>query len=161
MRERNSKMSNFEETNLGKMFTRLKIYYKAHPNQIKIQVGIIFLISTVVCGQAGQSLDLLTSGKVHSNWNPIYLLYYAWIRMFLVTFLINVAANTVILYVKINKEKTLHDKERNFDISEKGTMGTGGFMQANDKTKALIMDEIENIKSYVVVLVRGRQRLRY
>lgn len=111
MRERNSKMSNFEETNLGKMFTRLKIYYKAHPNQIKIQVGIIFLISTVVCGQAGQSLDLLTSGKVHSNWNPIYLLYYAWIRMFLVTFLINVAANTVILYVKINKEKTLHDKE--------------------------------------------------
>lgn len=150
MRERNSKMSNFEETNLGKMFTRLKIYYKAHPNQIKIQVGIIFLISTVVCGQAGQSLDLLTSGKVHSNWNPIYLLYYAWIRMFLVTFLINVAANTVILYVKINKEKTLHDKERNFDISEKGTMGTGGFMQANDKTKALIMDEIENINGAIL-----------
>lgn len=150
MRERNCKMSNFEETNLGKMFTRLKIYYKAHPKQIKIQVGIIFLISTVVCGQAGQSLDLLTSGKVHSNWNPIDLLYYAWIRMFLVTFLINVAANTVILYVKINKEKTLHDKERNFDISEKGTMGTGGFMQANDKTKALIMDEIENINGAIL-----------
>ena len=143
-------MSNFEETNLGKMLTRLKIFYKTHPAQVKIQVGAIFLISTIVCGQAGQSLDLLTSGQAHSSWNPLFLLYYAWIRMFLVTFLINLLANTVILYVRINKEKTLYDKDRNFEISEKGTMGTGGFMQTSDKTKALIMDEVENINGPIL-----------
>lgn len=143
-------MGNFEDTNLGKMITRLKYFYKAHTIQVRMQVIIIFLVTTIICGQAGQSLTLLTSGLGRTSWNPFLLLYYAWIRLFFFTLILNVILNTVILYVRINIDTSLYDKERNFEISKKGTMGTGGFMQANDKTKALIMDDIENIDGMIL-----------
>lgn len=143
-------MGNFEDTNLGKMLTKLKYFYKAHTMQVRMQVIIIFLLTTIVCGQAGQSLSLLTSGLEKISWNPFLLLYYAWIKLFLVTLTLNVIINSVILYVRINMDTTMYDKDRNFEISKKGTMGTGGFMQTADKTKSLIMDEIENIEGAIL-----------
>lgn len=143
-------MGNFEDTNLGKMLTKLKYFYKAHTMQVRMQVIIIFLLTTIVCGQAGQSLSLLTSGLEKISWNPFLLLYYAWIKLFLVTLTLNVIINSVILYVRINMDTTMYDKDRNFEISKKGTMGTGGFMQTADKTKSLIMDEIENINGAIL-----------
>lgn len=118
--------------------------------QVRMQVIIIFLLTTIVCGQAGQSLSLFTSGLEKTSWNPFLILYYAWIKMFLVTLILNVIINSVILYVRINMDTTMYDKDRNFEISKKGTMGTGGFMQTADKTKSLIMDEIENINGAIL-----------
>ena len=143
-------MANFEDSNLGKMLKRLKLYYKTYPEKIHMQVGIIFLITTFICGQAGQSLSILSNGIGHTSWNPFSLFFYAWIKHFMLTLLLNVIFNGIILYMKINMEDPLYDNKRNFTVSDKGTLGTGGFMKTNEKVEKLIMDNIENIDGNIL-----------
>ena len=143
-------MDNFDNTNLGKMIARLKHYYLAHPQKVKMQVLIVFLLVTIASGRAGQSIAVFTGAIEKTSWNPIYILYYAWIKMFLVSAALLLIINFIIIYIKINMDDKYYDKDRNFQISEKGTMGTGGFMQTDDKEKALILDDVENINGTIL-----------
>lgn len=72
------------------------------------------------------------------------------ITMFPLTFGIFLLLNIVILVLFTNMKDNLYDNERNFQISEKGTMGTGGFMKAEDKQNALYMDTIENTNGMIL-----------
>lgn len=127
------------------MIRQFKYYYHQNKLRLKIQLLVSFLVVTIFAGQAGQSLSVFSGRITKLSWNPLILLYYAWIKMFIVSIGILVILNIVIIYVIINMNDKYYDKERNFQISEKGTLGTGGFMRLEDKQNALIMDSVDKI----------------
>jgi len=138
------------ENNFVKIWGKMKYYYHANKTRLKVQVAIIALVITFVVGQAGQSFSSLLDSSKRISLNPFILIYYAWGKMFFISLALLVVLNVLLIFVITNMEDKYYDKERDFQISEHGTLGTGGFMQLEDKQKALIMDDVEKIEGPIL-----------
>jgi type IV secretion system protein VirD4 len=139
-----------EDNNFGRIIRGIKHYYHANKKRMITQITIITIIVTILTGQAGESVAVFAGTLEKSTLNPFVLIYYAWIKLFPVTFLIISIINIILIIIITNMDDKFYDKERNFQISKNGTLGTGGFMQREDKEEALIMDDVENIDGMIL-----------
>lgn len=139
-----------DENNFVKMFESLKYYYHKHKQRIVILLVVITVIVSCITGQAGQSIAVFSGALNKTSWNPLHIVLYAWFKIPLITIALILVILVIVLYVSINLEDRYYDDERNIRISERGTMGTGGFMKEEDKLNALIMDKIENIDGFIL-----------
>lgn len=133
----------------SKTLERIKYYCLKNKKQFHLQLIVTAAISIILIGQLGASRDFITGVTKRITKNPFMILWHA-ITMFPLTFGIFLLLNIVILVLFTNMKDNLYDNERNFQISEKGTMGTGGFMKAEDKQNALYMDTIENTNGMIL-----------
>lgn len=139
------------ENNFLQMINRIKLYYKKYPKRIYAQFIVVFLIITFFTGSAGHAIvSLIDSGSKGSFINPFMYLYYAWIKMFFLSVILFIGINGLIFFMISNIEEKRIDTERNFEMAETGTFGTGGFMTEEDKIAAIDIDKIENITGTIL-----------
>ena len=133
----------------SKTVERIKLYCSKNKKQFHLQLIVTAAISIILIGQLGASKDYIAGVTDHITKNPFLIIWYAF-TLFPLTFGIFLLLNIAILVLLTNMKNNLYDSERNFQISEKGTMGTGGFMKAEDKEKALYMDTVENTDGMIL-----------
>ena len=138
-----------DDNNFSRMIQRFKYYRSKNKTQFHLQLIATAAISIILIGQLGASRDYFSGVTDHMTKNPFMILWHA-ITMFPFTLGLFLLLNIAIIILVTNMKDNLYDTERNFQISEKGTMGTGGFMKAEDKQKALYMDTIENTNGMIL-----------
>lgn len=132
------------KNNLVKAVERIKNFNKRFPNRAKFVLIAAAIIITLVMGCGISAVSSLT-GEGSVTFNPFILLFNAWFKAAFISFPLLFIIYVIAAFINTNMENKLYDEERNFQISEKGTHGTGGFMGEADKEKALIRDTVDKI----------------
>lgn len=137
------------ENNFTKMINKAKYYIKKHEKSFRIQMIITAIITIIAVGQFGQTMAYMRGKTKAITMNPLKLIFYS-IRLLPVFLLLFLIINVIIFIFISNMEDKNYDKDRNFQISDSGTMGTGGFMTEDDKHKSLYMKTIEETTGIIL-----------